>query len=46
MQFIETVVQEGFDPNVGLFKATTDNRLYPNPHAQVGGAKPLGEPVT
>ncbi|EFN56484.1 hypothetical protein CHLNCDRAFT_57693 [Chlorella variabilis] len=34
-EFIETVVQEGFDPNVGLFKATTDNRLYPNPHAQL-----------
>jgi hypothetical protein len=31
------VVKEGFDPNVGLFKATTDNKLYPNPHAQVRG---------
>ena len=31
------VVKEGFDPNVGLFKATTDNKLYPNPHAQVSG---------
>jgi hypothetical protein len=29
------VVKEGFDPTLGLFKATTDNRLYPNPHAQM-----------
>ncbi len=33
--FIEVVLKEGFDPNLGLFKATTDNRLYPNPHAQL-----------
>ena len=32
------VLQQGFDPNVGLFQATTDNRLYPNPHAQVRSA--------
>ena len=32
------VLQQGFDPNVGLFQATTDNRLYPNPHAQVWSA--------
>lgn len=32
------VVKEGFDPDLGLFKATTDNRLYPNPHAQVSAA--------
>lgn len=36
-EFLEGVVREGFDPALGLFKATTDNRLYPNPHAQVGG---------
>jgi len=30
------VVREGFNPEAGLFQATTDNRLYPNPHAQVG----------
>lgn len=24
---------QGFDPNVGLFAATSDNRLYPNPNA-------------
>ena len=30
------VVREGFDPDLGLFSATTDHRLYPNPHAQVG----------
>lgn len=24
---------QGFDPNVGLFVATSDNRLYPNPEA-------------
>lgn len=30
------VVREGFNPEAGLFRATTDNRLYPNPHAQVG----------
>lgn len=34
-EFLEGVVKEGFDPNLGLFRATTDNRLYPNPHAQV-----------
>ncbi|KAL4444560.1 hypothetical protein ABPG77_002377 [Micractinium sp. CCAP 211/92] len=34
-EFLESVVKEGFDPNLGLFKATTDNRLYPNPHARL-----------
>ncbi|KAI3426511.1 hypothetical protein D9Q98_008876 [Chlorella vulgaris] len=34
-EFLEMVVREGFDPNLGLFKATTDNRLYPNPQAQL-----------
>lgn len=24
---------QGFDPNVGLFASTSDNRLYPNPEA-------------
>lgn len=42
-EFVEAVVKEGFDPNVGLFQATTDNRLYPNPHAQVGPGQ--GMPV-
>lgn len=32
-EFLEAVVKEGFDPGRGLFRATTDNRLYPNPHA-------------
>ncbi|KAK9829627.1 hypothetical protein WJX72_006957 [[Myrmecia] bisecta] len=32
--FMESLVKHGFDPNVGLFKATSDNRLYPNPAAQ------------
>ena len=36
------VVREGFDPRLGLFQATTDNRLYPNPHAQVGGGGRAG----
>lgn len=31
---MECLVKEGFDPNAGLFKATSDNRLYPNPSAQ------------
>ena len=34
-EFVDMVVKAGFDPNLGLFKATTDRRLYPNPHAQV-----------
>ena len=33
-EFMECLVKEGFDPNAGLFKATSDNRLYPNPAAQ------------
>ena len=33
-EFMECLVKEGFDPNAGLFKATSDNRLYPNPQAQ------------
>lgn len=33
-EFMECLVKEGFDPNAGLFKATSDNRLYPNPSAQ------------
>jgi ubiquitin-protein ligase E3 C len=35
------VVREGFNPEAGLFKATTDNRLYPNPHAQLVAANAL-----
>ena len=33
--FMEGLVKEGFDPNAGLFKATSDNRLYPNPDAHL-----------
>lgn len=32
-EFMECLVKEGFDPNAGLFKPTSDNRLYPNPAA-------------
>lgn len=32
-EFLEGVVKNGFDPGLGLFKATADNKLYPNPHA-------------
>lgn len=28
-------MKEGFDPQLGLFLATEDNRLYPNPNARV-----------
>mmetsp|Transcript_5042 Transcript_5042/g.14483 ORF Transcript_5042/g.14483 Transcript_5042/m.14483 type:complete len:998 (+) Transcript_5042:1276-4269(+) len=31
--FMENLVKEGFDPNAGLFAATSDNKLYPNPAA-------------
>lgn len=34
-EFMECLVKEGFDPNAGLFRATSDNRLYPNPQAQL-----------
>lgn len=30
---IENLVKEGYDPRLGLFLATSDNRLYPNPNA-------------
>ena len=33
--FMENLVKEGFDPQNGLFLATSDNRLYPNPNAQL-----------
>jgi len=33
-EFLEEVVKEGFNPSRLLFRATTDNRLYPNPHAE------------
>ena len=33
-EFMECLVKEGFNPNAALFKATSDNRLYPNPAAQ------------
>ena len=27
------ILMQGFDPNVGLFRATSDNQLYPSPAA-------------
>ncbi|KAL0034411.1 hypothetical protein WJX79_000811 [Trebouxia sp. C0005] len=33
-EFMECLVKEGFNPNAALFKATSDNRLYPHPAAQ------------
>lgn len=43
--FMESLVHEAFDPQLGLFLATADNRLYPNPNAQVamGAALPALE---
>lgn len=32
--FMEGLVREGFDPQRGLFKATSNNCLYPNPDAR------------
>ena len=34
-------VREGFDPNRGLFQATTDQRLYPSPQARLAGSVAL-----
>ncbi len=31
--FMENLIKEGFDPRIGLFKATPDQKLYPNPAA-------------
>lgn len=31
--FMENLIKEGFDPRIGLFKATSDQKLYPNPAA-------------
>lgn len=33
--FMENLVKEAFDPQLGLFIATSDNRLFPNPNAGV-----------
>lgn len=33
--FLEGLVKEGFDPQLGLFGATSDNCLYPNPDAHL-----------
>ncbi len=33
--FMENLVKECFDPQLGLFLSTEDNRLYPNPNARV-----------
>ena len=33
--FMENLVKQGFDPQLGLFLATSDNRLYPNPNASL-----------
>lgn len=32
-EFIESIMQAGFNPQYGLFAASPDNRLYPNPAA-------------
>lgn len=32
---MENIVKEGFNPQLGLFLATSDNRLYPNPNASL-----------
>ncbi|KAK9821279.1 hypothetical protein WJX74_008357 [Apatococcus lobatus] len=34
--FMENLIKQAFDPSAGLFNATSDNRLYPNPAAQLG----------
>lgn len=31
--FMECLIKECFDPRIGLFKATPDEKLYPNPAA-------------
>eukprot|EP00891_Asterochloris_glomerata_P001416 jgi/Astpho2/1416/fgenesh1_pm.00025_%23_13_t len=31
--FMESLIKTGFNPDSGLFRATEDNRLYPNPSA-------------
>ena len=31
--FMEALMKEGFDPRAGLFAATADNKLFPNPSA-------------
>ncbi len=43
--FMENLIKEAFDPSAGLFNATSDNRLYPNPAAQLGNidAMPMME---
>lgn len=43
--FMENLVKQAFDPSEGLFNATSDNRLYPNPAAQLGNidAMPMME---
>eukprot|EP01063_Lacrimia_lanifica_P011080 TRINITY_DN17856_c0_g1_i1.p1 TRINITY_DN17856_c0_g1~~TRINITY_DN17856_c0_g1_i1.p1 ORF type:complete len:1126 (+),score=369.89 TRINITY_DN17856_c0_g1_i1:122-3499(+) len=33
-EFIEAVAKRGFDPNLGLFKGTEDNKFYPNPQSK------------
>ena len=31
--FMENLVREGFNPDVGLFRTTAEHKLYPNPAA-------------
>ena len=30
-EFLTQLLRSAFDPNVGFFKLTSDNQLYPNP---------------
>lgn len=39
---MENLVKEGFDPQLGLFLATSDNRLYPNPNAGLAMEDAIG----
>ena len=33
--FMENLIMQAFDPQLGLFIPTSDNRLYPNPNANL-----------
>lgn len=33
--FMENLIKQAFDPQLGLFIPTSDNRLYPNPNANL-----------
>ena len=34
-EFLSQLLRTAFDPNRGFFQSTTDELLYPNPHAAV-----------